>query len=1354
MNDVTPPLASHGESDALAFLSGGGEVASLMRAMDWSKTPLGPMAGWPQSLRTAVAILLRSPVPIVLLWGEDGVMIYNDAYSVFAGARHPQLLGSKVREGWAEIADFNDHVMKAGLAGKRLAYRDQHLVLYRHGVAEDVWMNLDYSPVPDESGRPAGVLAIVSETTERVIGERRLRTLRELGLRTAGADSVEAVCRAAVDALAAANRADLPFALMYRIDGERRARLVAGHGVEPATGRAEVDLGSGDEALAPLVAACARRAPAEGRTAPWLGAAPAPDRLVALPIVSGDDVAALLVVGADPFLASRPGYRDFLDLVAAQIARAATSALALEEERRRAEALAELDRAKTGFFANVSHEFRTPLTLMLGPLEEMLGRPQASCDPGDRALLEAAHRNGLRLLKLVNSLLDFSRIEAGRAQASYEPTDLAAFTADLASNFRSLCERAGLRLVVDCPPLPAPVHVDREMWEKIVLNLVSNAFKFTFEGEIAIGLETRADAAVLTVRDTGTGIPAHELPRLFERFHRIEGARGRSFEGSGIGLALVQELVRLHGGEIDATSQEGQGSAFAVSIPFGTAHLPRERLRPARALAPTAIRAHAYVEEARRWLPDAAGSAAAQSVADSLADILAHAGAERARVLLADDNADMRDYVRRLLGARYEVEAVADGEAALAAARRRRPDLVLTDAMMPGLDGFGLLRALRGDPALKDVPVVVLSARAGEEARVEGMEEGADDYLTKPFSARELSARIDGHLALARTRREREAAVRRRAEQLQALASASLTIAAAPTLQAKLDAVAQAARTIVGARRSAVSLAPSDPLLQAEGFAPDARGEHDAVRADAGAYALAGAVDGPAHPPRDAASGGTGASDALAGAAAMPAGASGMPGADEAPGLGAIAESDWLAAPLLASDGRTLGFVRLAEKTGGGAFDAEDRAILVQLARFASNAIEQAQADAALRELNETLEARVRQAVAERASAEEQLRHAQKMEAIGHLTGGIAHDFNNLLTVVIGNIESIQRHLGAGAPERLRRSAENAMQGALRAATLTQRLLAFSRRQPLEPRPTDLNRLVSGMSELLRRTLGEGIQVRTLLGDGLWPVEIDPNQLESALLNLAINARDAMPDGGRLTIATANAVLDAPGAGEADARPGRYVVVAVSDTGVGMPKHVSERAFEPFFTTKPTGHGTGLGLSQVYGFVKQSGGHVSLCSEPGAGTTIEIYLPCFCGDAEQEPSPAAAPEPRKATVLVVEDNDGVRDFSAETLRELGYRVIEARDGPMAMRQLELYGGSIDLLFTDVGLPGMNGVELAEEARRRLPGLKVLFTTGYGGDAIVRDGRLIAGIEMIGKPFTYAELAAKVHAIVAGEGGHG
>jgi len=403
--------------------------------------------------------------------------------------------------------------------------------------------------------------------------------------------------------------------------------------------------------------------------------------------------------------------------------------------------LGELDAAKTAFFSNISHEFRTPLTLMLGPIEDALGSGEPALG-GDE--LRMIHRNAIRLMRLVNALLDFSQIEAGRMKASFEATDVAAATEFLASAFRSAIERAGLRFDVDCDPIPEPVYLDRRLWEKIVLNLLSNALKFTFEGVISIALRSRGDRLELEVRDTGTGIADEEIPHLFERFHRVPGARSRSHEGSGIGLALVNDLVRLHGGDVRVESELGVGTTFTVSLPRGSDHLRADSILPGRLTTSSSATASQFVEEALRWSGDVTR---VDDSRPSEGDAPGHA-----HILVVDDNADLREYIASILRGSYSVELAIDGHAALAAARRRRPTLILSDVMMPGLDGFGLLAAVRADPTLEDVPLILLSARAGEEATIEGLEAGADDYLVKPFAARELVARVRTHVDLARER--------------------------------------------------------------------------------------------------------------------------------------------------------------------------------------------------------------------------------------------------------------------------------------------------------------------------------------------------------------------------------------------------------------------------------------------------------------------------------------------------------------------------------------------------------------------------------------------------------------------------
>ncbi len=743
-------------------------MSERIRTFDWAQTPLGPAEQWPQSLKTAVRIMLGSRQPIWLGWGEHLIKLYNDPYKSIAGGKHPTALGQPAAVVWREIWDAIGPMLGSVMGGAEGTYVEaQLLIMERNGYPEETYYTFSYSPIPTDDGSVGGIFCANTDDTERVIGERQLALLRDLAAKTADARTVEEAC-ALSSACLAANPYDLPFAMIYLAKPEARRAVLAGDGSGIARGHpaAPASAPLDGSAIWPFaeVLATGHACLVDGGRA-FEHALPSgawdrqPQQAMALPIAaqgrSGN--VGVLVVGLNPYRLFDEKYRRFLELVAAQIATSIANAQAYAEERRRAEALAELDRAKTTFFSNVSHEFRTPLTLMLGPLEDMLRSADGALPPAQREQLEIAHRNTLRLLKLVNMLLDFSRIESGRIQAAYEPTNLAAFTAELASVFRAAIERAGLRLVVNCSPLPAPVYVDREMWEKIVFNLLSNAFKFTFVGEIEVALRQAGAFAELTVRDTGIGVPAGEMPHLFERFHRVKGARGRTFEGSGIGLALVQELVKLHGGSVRVESAVDRGSSFVVSIPFGAAHLPAERIGVARPPALAAARGEAYIEEALRWLPDGADPQAEHQELPGLpepndAQPVVAGSSAAGRILLADDNADMREYLRRLLSPEYDVVAVPNGAAALRAARERPPALVITDVMMPELDGFGLLKELRADDRLKTVPVIMLSARAGEEARVEGIGAGADDYLTKPFSARELLARVSARLELARLR--------------------------------------------------------------------------------------------------------------------------------------------------------------------------------------------------------------------------------------------------------------------------------------------------------------------------------------------------------------------------------------------------------------------------------------------------------------------------------------------------------------------------------------------------------------------------------------------------------------------------
>jgi PAS domain S-box-containing protein len=600
--------------------------------------------------------------------------------------------------------------------------------------------------------------------TIKMLSERRARALRSLAQQTAKAETLEDVLHLATQALAESTL-DLPFLLAYRIAPGTPAHLIASTGLPPGSAASPEDIDWINQPcpvwpFEKVTANSVVRVDGVAEKLAGLPCGPHPEGphtafLIPLTAPGAALPSAVLVAGVSARLPINEMYQDFLSQVGTSISAAIANALAFEQARQRAEALAAIDAAKTAFFTNISHEFRTPLTLILGPVEDALTDASAGLPPTQRGRLEVARRNAVRLLKLVNALLEFSRVEAGRSTIEFLPTDIAAFTRELASNFESVCARIGLKLLVDCPGLAAPVFIDRHAWETIVLNLLSNAIKFTFAGEVAVSLRQVDSAALLTVRDTGTGIPAHELPSMFERFHRVQGARGRSIEGSGIGLALTSELVKQHGGTIGVTSLVDQGTEVRVSIPLGSGHLPKDRVHAGPVLGAVS-KISGFVEEALSWLPDSDRQENPLEAPVAAPPPPQSGRASLARVLLADDNADMRVYVTRMLEeAGCLVHAVADGAAALVAARDLpRPDIVISDVMMPKLDGFGLLRALRAHPKTADILVILLSARAGPEARVEGLAAGADDYIVKPFGAREMVARIEGALRLAAVRRE------------------------------------------------------------------------------------------------------------------------------------------------------------------------------------------------------------------------------------------------------------------------------------------------------------------------------------------------------------------------------------------------------------------------------------------------------------------------------------------------------------------------------------------------------------------------------------------------------------------------
>ena len=1213
------------------FLTAPGELSAQILSHDWSQTPLGPIARWPQSLKTVVSLMLSSRQPMWVGWGPQATFLYNDAYiDVLSMAKHPWALGRPTAEVWAEIWDIcgplADRVFQHGEA--TLA-NDVRLFMNRGDFLEEVFYSFSYSPVRDESGRVAGLFCPNLDVTAKHLNARGLLTLSDLGTRTRDDKTVEAACDN-IMASVAGNPDDVPFALLY----------LAGEDTQPTLARA-THHGVASDLFD--VAAVLRRGHAQDvdftddprAIGLPTGLAGQPlRRAVMLPLAgAGQQAVGVLVLGVSAARRLDADYRRFMELVAIQAATAIQHARAAEDERLRAEMLAELDRAKTQFFSNVSHEFRTPLTLMLGPMEDALGDSAQPLPPQQRVRMELMHRNGLRLQKLVNTLLEFSRVQAGRAQAQFAPVDLAALTTDLASSFRSAVESAGMRLLVDCAPLPSPVYVDPVLWEKIVLNLLSNAFKFTFDGHIAISVKAAGSHACLTVSDTGIGIPADQLPHLFERFHRVEGARSRTHEGSGIGLALVHDLVALHGGRIGVESVEGEGTVFRVELALGSAHLD-----PAQVVdAPTASSEPARLSAVRSYVAEAEGWV--QRTEAPLTDT--EAAARSGRLLIADDNADMRDYLRRLLSSHWHVEVCGNGVEALAAAARRLPDVILSDVMMPELDGFGLLAALRANPATRDIAFMLLSARAGEEARLEGLQAGADDYLVKPFSGRELVAR----LAVLRERqraREVEAAVARRTQSIFSQAPVAIAILRGP--HHVFEQANAYYRQLVGTRElDGVPIRAAFPELQGQGI-----------------FELLDAVAQTGEP--------------YVGQAVSVLLRSG-------PEQRLVERSfDFIYQPLLGDDGRPEGIVTVA-------FEVTELAS----ARRAAEAANRAKDD---------------------------------------FLAMLGHELRNPLAPIVTALQ-LMRLRGGDHEARERQVIERQTSHLV---ALVDDLLDVSRvaegKIELRREPVQIAEVVaraietaSPLIEQKRHALDVDVPTAGLLA------LVDPGRCVQVVANLLTNAAKYTEAGGALKVSAWP---------EPDADGGAMVAVAVRDNGIGIAPAMREAIFERFVQERQalsrSQGGLGLGLTIARSMVALHGGSIDVHSDGvGQGSTFTVRLPLH---AQQDAAPVAnseteravpPPQPTGLRVLVVDDNEDAASALGELLALQGHDVKVVFGAPAALAQEPVFAPQVCLL--DIGLPGMDGYELARRLRAQGGDrtLRLVALTGYGQDSD-RQRAAVAGFD--------------------------
>jgi PAS domain S-box-containing protein len=748
------------------FLDGGGEMGELIRLYDWSKTPLGVPQSWPQSLKTCVRIMLTSRQPMWIGWGKELIKLYNDPYKAIVGGKHPWALGKPASEVWKDIWPDIEPMLKKVMEKDEGTYvESQLLIMERNGYPEETYYTFSYTPIPGDKGGTAGMICANTDDTQKIIGERQLRTLKDLGESVTRMQTVTEVYQKALKVIEH-NSKDFPFAVLYKIDDEGKKGLpvaYAGLDENQTIFPSFIDLVNPQEGMFNFYKAFSQKeiviSENKGRRknlpkGPWQIE---PTHFVHVPIIiSGGTIPnAILSSALNPYRIFNDTYRQFIMLLADQIALEVNNVMAYEQERKRAEALAEIDKAKTVFFSNISHEFRTPLTLMLGPLEELMTKSHTHLRDDEKLKIETTHRNAVRLLRLVNNLLDFSRIESGGVKAQYQLTDISKFTADLASSFRSVIEGAGLHFEVNCTPVSQPVYVDRSMWEKIILNLLSNAFKYTLKGTISVTLTSKKDFIELIVADTGVGIPGEELPKMFQRFHRVQNVTGRSYEGTGIGLSLINELVKLHNGTISISSKLTKGSQFTITIPSGKSHLPADQITESKNDSAGSV-TNLFIDEAQ----------ALNKPVNQKSNLHTNA-ANTPAILIVDDNADMREYLSDILSSYYRIAMAKDGSDALGLLKKIKPDLILSDVMMPDIDGLQLLKLLKENEQYKTIPVILLSARAGEESRIEGYESGADDYLIKPFSSKELLTRVASQINTRKRLEESEAVLRKTKELLE-----------------------------------------------------------------------------------------------------------------------------------------------------------------------------------------------------------------------------------------------------------------------------------------------------------------------------------------------------------------------------------------------------------------------------------------------------------------------------------------------------------------------------------------------------------------------------------------------------------